>query len=138
VTLIMMLLLGIAVGFRPTEPLYNVALAFALVLAFAYVFSWISAFVGVSVRNPEAAQSVGFIWVFPLVFASSAFVPTAHMPGVVHTLADVNPVTLTVNAARALTIGHADALGPALGSLAWLGGLLLVFVPLAVRGFRRA
>jgi ABC-2 type transport system permease protein/oleandomycin transport system permease protein len=138
VTLAVMLLLGLAVGFRPSEPVYKVVLAFALVLAFAYVFSWISAFVGVSVRNPEVAQSLGFIWVFPLVFASSAFVPTAHMPGVVHTFADVNPVTLTVNAARALTIGHGDALAAALGSLAWLGGLLLVFVPLAVRGFRRA
>jgi ABC transporter DrrB family efflux protein len=137
VTLLVMLLIGFAVGFRPSQPAYQVALAFALVLAFAYVFSWISVFVGVSVRNAEAAQSVGFIWVFPLVFASSAFVPTAHMPGVVHTFADINPVTLVVNAARALTIGHGDALAPALGTLAWLAGLLLVFVPLAVRGFRR-
>jgi ABC-2 type transport system permease protein/oleandomycin transport system permease protein len=138
VTLIVMLLLGLAVGFRPTQPAYEVAIAFVLVLAFAYVFSWISAFVGVSVRNAEAAQSVGFIWVFPLVFASSAFVPTAHMPGVVHTFADINPVTQVVNAARALTIGHGHALGPALWTLAWLVGLLVVFVPLAVRGFRRA
>ncbi len=60
------------------------------------------------------------------------------MPGVLHTFADVNPVSLTVNAARALTVGHAHALGPALGTLAWLGGLLVVFVPLAVRMFRRA
>jgi hypothetical protein len=60
VTLIVMLALGIAIGFRPSQPAYQVALAFLLVLAFAYVFSWISAFVGVSVRNPEAAQSVGF------------------------------------------------------------------------------
>ncbi len=70
--------------------------------------------------------------------ASSAFVPTASMPGVVHTFADVNPVTLTVNAARALTIGHGHALAPAPGTLAWLVGLLLVFVPLSVRAFRRA
>ncbi len=138
VTLIVMLLIGLAVGFRPTQPLYEVALAFALVLAFAYVFSWISAFVGVSVRNPETAQSIGFIWVFPLVFASSAFVPTANMPGVVHAFADINPVTLVVNAARALTIGHGQALDPALGTLAWLAALLLIFVPLAVRGFRQA
>jgi ABC-type polysaccharide/polyol phosphate export permease len=69
---------------------------------------------------------------------SSAFVPTASMPGVVHTFADVNPVTLTVNAARALTIGHGQALAPALGTLAWLVALLLVFVPLSVRAFRRA
>jgi ABC transporter DrrB family efflux protein len=138
VTLIVMLLIGVAVGFRPSQPIYEVVLAFALVLAFAYVFSWISAFIGLVVRDPETAQSVGFIWVFPLVFASSAFVPTASMPGIVHTFADINPVTLTVNAARALTIGHGDVAGPTLGTLGWLGGLLLVFIPLAVRAFRRA
>ena len=138
ITLVVMLLIGFAVGFRPTQPIYDVALAFALVLAFAYVFSWISACVGLAVRDPETAQSIGFIWVFPLVFASSAFVPTSSMPGALHAFADVNPVSLTVNAARALTIGHADALGPALGALAWLVGLLVVFVPLAVRTFRRA
>lgn len=136
-SLIVMLAIGLAVGFRPSQPIYDVVLAFALVLAFAYVFSWISAYVGISVRNPETAQSVGFIWVFPLVFASSAFVPTSHMPGVVHTFADINPVTLVVNAARALTIGHGHAAGPALGALAWLAALLLIFVPLAVRAFRR-
>ena len=137
VTLVMMLLIGLAIGFRPTQPVYQIALALLLVLAFAYVFSWVSAFVGMSVRNPETAQSIGFIWVFPLVFASSAFVPTAHMPGVVHTFATVNPVTLEVNAVRALTTGHGHALTPALGTLAWLVGLLIVFVPLSVRGFRR-
>jgi ABC transporter DrrB family efflux protein len=137
ITVCVMLLIGIAVGFRPNQPLYDLVAALALVLAFAYVFSWISAFVGVTVRNPETAQSVGFIWVFPLVFASSAFVPTEHMPGVVRAFANVNPVSLVVNAARALTIGHGDALGPALGTLAWLAGLLLIFVPLAVRAFRR-
>jgi hypothetical protein len=73
-------LIGLAVGCRPSEPIYDVVLAFALVLALAYVFSWISAFVGLSVRNPETAQSVGFVWVYPLVFASSAFVPTAGTP----------------------------------------------------------
>ena len=88
--------------------------AFALVLAFAYVFSWISALIGVKVRDPETAQSVGFIWVFPLVFASSAFVPTDSMPGAPHTFADVN------------------------GTVAWLVVLLLVFVPLSVRAFRQA
>jgi ABC-type multidrug transport system permease subunit len=107
------------------------------VLGFSYVLSWISAFVGLSVRDPETAQSVGFIWVFPLTFASSAFVPTSSMPGAVQWFADVNPVTLAVDAARALTIGHGDATSPALQTLAWLGGLLLVFLPLAVRAFRR-
>ena len=137
-TIILIFGLGLAVGFRPTQPVYDIALALVIVLAFAYVFSWISAYVGISVRDPEAAQSVGFIWVFPLVFASSAFVPTSSMPGALHWFADINPVTLTVNAARALTIGHGHALGLALGMLAWLVGLLLVFVPLSVRAFRRA
>jgi ABC transporter DrrB family efflux protein len=138
VSLVVMLLIGIAVGFRPSEPLYRVVLAVLLVLAFAYVFSWISAFVGATVKKPETAQSAGFIWVFPLVFASSAFVPTDTMPSAVQAFADVNPVTQVVDAARALMIGHGSALTPALATLAWLVGLLVVFVPLSVRAFRRA
>lgn len=137
-TVIVMMLIGLAVGFRPTQPVYDVLLALVLVLAFAFVFSWISAYVGVSVRNPETAQSVGFIWVFPLVFASSAFVPTARMPGVVRAFADVNPITQVVDAARALTIGQGDVLAHTLATLAWIVGLLVVFVPLAVRAYRRA
>jgi ABC-2 type transport system permease protein/oleandomycin transport system permease protein len=136
-TLVVMLLIGLLVGFRPTQPVWQVVLAFLLVLGFAYVFSWISAYIGLTVRNPETAQSVGFIWVFPLVFASSAFVPTAHMPGTVRAFSKVNPVTLVVDAARALMIGHGHALAPALGALAWMAGLLLVFVPLAVRALRK-
>ena len=137
-TLLVMVLVGVAIGFRPSGSAPDLLLAFALVLGFAYVFSWISAFVGLAVRDPETAQSAGFIWVFPLTFASSAFVPAASMPGVVRTFAEVNPVTLAVDAARALSIGEGDALAPALGTLAWLVGLLVVFVPLAVRTFRRA
>jgi ABC transporter DrrB family efflux protein len=137
-TLSVMVLVGVAVGFRPTEPVYELALAFVLVLGFSYVFSWISAFVGLTVRDPETAQSAGFIWVFPLTFASSAFVPTDSMPSAVQAFAEVNPMTLCVDATRALTIGYGDALEPALGTLAWLVGLLLVFVPLSVRAFRRA
>lgn len=137
-TLVIMVLVGVAVGFRPSEPAPDLALALALVLGFSYVFSWISAFIGLSVRDPETAQSAGFIWVFPLTFASSAFVPASSMPGVMRSFAEVNPVTLTVDATRALTVGQGEALGPALGTLAWLVGLLAVFVPLAVRAFRHA
>jgi len=138
VSIVVILALGFVIGFRPSEPVWSVALALALILAFAYVFSWISAFVGISVRNPETAQSIGFIWVFPLVFASSAFVPTDTMPAGVRAFADVNPVTLVVDAARALMIGHGDALAPALGTLAWLAAVLVVFVPLSVRALRKA
>jgi ABC-2 type transport system permease protein/oleandomycin transport system permease protein len=137
-TLAVMVLVGLAVGFRPNQPIYDLALAFVLVLGFSYVFSWISASIGLKVKDPETAQSAGFIWVFPLTFASSAFVPTASMPGPVRAFADVNPVSLAINAVRALTIGHGDALVPSLETLAWLVGLLLIFIPLAVRIFRRA
>jgi ABC transporter DrrB family efflux protein len=137
-TLIVMVLVGVAVGFRPSEPAQDLVLAVLLVLGFSYVFSWISAFIGLSMRDPETVQSAGLMWVVPLTFASSAFVPASSMPGVVQTFAEINPVTLAVDASRALTIGHGEALAPALGTLAWLAGLLAVFVPLAVRAFRRA
>ncbi|HWI23116.1 MAG TPA: ABC transporter permease [Baekduia sp.] len=137
-TLTVMVFVGFLVGFRPDQPAWSVLLAFVLVLGFAYVFSWISAFIGLTVKDPETAQSAGFIWVFPLTFASSAFVPAESMPGAVQAFAEVNPITLAVDAVRALTVGGGDALGPALGTIAWLTGLLLVFVPLAVRAFRRA
>ena len=120
VTLLVMLLIGFAVGFRPSQPIDQVVLALVLVLAFAYVFSWISVYIGLVLRDPETVQSVGLLWVVPLVFASSAFVPTSSMPGIVRSFADANPVSLTVNASRALTIGHGHVLAPTLGALAWL------------------
>jgi ABC-type transport system involved in cytochrome c biogenesis permease component len=82
--LILMLLIGVAVGFRPDQPFYEVALAFALVLAFAYVFSWISAYVGLSVGDPETAQSAGFIWVFPLVPPPPPSSPPPRCPQSAH------------------------------------------------------
>ena len=81
-TVLLMLGLGIAVGFRPTEPVYEVALALVLVLAFAYVFSWISAFIGITVRRDRPVCSASS-WVGPgRCSRSSAFVPTKPMPGV--------------------------------------------------------
>lgn len=137
-TLGVMAAVGLLVGFRPSQPVWQVAAAFLLVLGFSYVFSWISAWVGLSVRNPETAQSAGFIWVFPLTFASSAFVPTHTMPAPIRAFAEVNPFSLAVDAVRALTIGGTPPTAPVLQTLAWLAGLLLVFVALAVGAFRRA
>jgi ABC-2 type transport system permease protein/oleandomycin transport system permease protein len=91
-----------------------------------------------SVRNPETAQSAGFIWVFPLTFASSAFVPRDTMPGPIRTFSEHNPITLVVDAVRGLTVGGPSPTAPALQALAWLALLLLIFVPMAARAFRRA
>jgi ABC transporter DrrB family efflux protein len=138
VTVLIMLLVGFAVGFRFHHTTVIAALAgFGLVLLFAYSFSWISATIGLAVRSTEAAQSSGFVWVFPLTFASSAFVQVRNMPGWLQVFSRHQPVTVTVDAVRSLMIG-----GPvttsALTSLAWSAGILAVFVPLAVRGYRRA
>ena len=131
----LMLVVGFLVGFRIHTGV--IPAIGAVALAFGLAFSWISAFIGLSVRDVESAQAAGFVWVFPLVFASSAFVPVESMPGWLQTFADINPVTVTVDALRALTLG-----GPVtrslLESLAWITGILLVFVPLAVNRYRRA
>lgn len=135
VSVLLMLAVGFLVGFRPTGTAAELLAAIGLVLAFAYVFSWIAATIALLVRDPETAQGAGFAWVVPLTFMSSAFVPTHTMPPVVHAFAAVNPVTLCVDAVRALMIGG-DAVGPVLGTLAWLAGLTLVIVPFAISRFR--
>ena len=137
-TLIVMVIVGLAVGFRPTGPAHHLAIALVVVLAFSYVFSWISGFIGLAIRDPETVQGAGLIWVLPVTFASSAFVPTSSMPAGVQSIAELNPMTLAVDAVRALTTGHGEVLTPVVGTFAWLSALLAVFVPLAVRAFRRS
>ena len=133
----LMLVVGTLVGFRFHAGVVPAIGAVALALAFGLAFSWISAFIGLSVRDVESAQAAGFVWVFPLVFASSAFVPVESMPGWLQSFARINPVTVTVNALRALTLGG-PITKPLLQSLAWIAAILLVFVPLAVNRYRRA
>jgi len=132
----LLLAVGTAVGFRfHGPPLADVA-ALALVLAFAYAFSWVFAAIALLVRDPETAQVAGFLPIFPLVFASSAFVPTASMPHWLQPFAEHQPISVTVNATRALTqAGHTGTL--ALTSLAWTLGILLVAAPLATSRYRR-
>jgi ABC transporter DrrB family efflux protein len=127
---------GTLVGFRFHVNVFASIGAMALAVLFGLTFSWISALIGMSVRDPEVAQSAGFIWIFPLIFASSAFVPLATMPGWLQSFARVNPITYTVDGIRALCIG-----GPTFThvwrAVAWMGGLLAVFVPLSVARYRR-
>jgi ABC-type multidrug transport system permease subunit len=108
----------------------------AVVAAFGFALSWIFAFVALTVRGAEAAQSAGFVVVFPLVFASSIFVPVSSMPDWLQRFAEVSPVTLTADVARsyALVPGVPASLGEA---AAWIGGLLAVFIPLCIWRYRR-
>ena len=123
-------------GMRRRSPLEVIA-GIGLMLLFGYAFSWVFAYVGLTASSPEAAQSLGFIAIFPLTFASSAFVPPESMPHWLEAFADVNPFTTVVDAMRALWVG-----GPAnndvWAAVAWSVGLIAVFVPLSVRRYRRA
>jgi ABC-2 type transport system permease protein len=134
---VVMMLVAYAVGFRVEGTLAQAAAATALLLAFSYAFSWIQALIGLSVKSVEAANSAGFIWMFPLTFVSSAFVSTATMPSWLGTIADANPFTKLTNAARALYNGQDP--GSALWiSLAWVVGITVVFGFLSARKFSRS
>ena len=112
-------------------------LGFVLLLVFGYAFSWVFAFLGLLVNTPEAANSVGFIAVFPLTFISSAFVPVATMPEPLQAFAKINPFTIVVNAMRYLWIGT-PARNDVWGAFVWSVVIIVVFSPLAVARYRRA
>ena len=127
---------GYALGFRvETDPLRLLA-ALALAICFALSFAWISVFVGMTVRSAGAVQGVMFLLVFPLSFGSNTFVRVATMPGWLQAFVKVNPLSHLVSAVRALMLG--GPAGPQVGwTFAWCAGLLVVFFPLALRGYIR-
>jgi ABC transporter DrrB family efflux protein len=132
----LMIAVGYLIGFRFHGGVLQALASVAVVAAFGFALSWIFAFVALTVRGAEAAQSAGFVAIFPLVFASSVFVPVSSMPDWLQTFARVSPVSLTADVARsyALTRGVPSSLGEA---AAWIGGLLAVFIPLCVWRYRR-
>lgn len=135
VQLVVMLAVGLAVGFRFSTPAGHILAGFALLLFIGYAFSWVFAFIGLAASSPEAANAYGFTILFPLTFVSSAFVPVQTMPDWLQPFADNNPFTVMVNATRALFLGT-----PA-GSDIWLAvlwslGIALVAGTCAVWRYR--
>jgi ABC-2 type transport system permease protein/oleandomycin transport system permease protein len=132
----LMIGVGYAVGFQFQSGILRALAAVAIVAAFGLALSWIFALVALTVRGTEAAQSAGFVVIFPLVFASSVFVPVASMPDWLQAFAKVSPVTLTANTARSFSLygGVPGSLG---GAVAWIAGILAVFIPLCVWRYRR-
>jgi len=128
---------GLLVGFSVSSPWYEVLAGIGLLLLFGYAFSWVFAYLGLGASSPEAAQSMGFMTIFPLTFASSAFVPVDSMPDWLQKFAEVNPFTTVVDAARALFL-DTPAGNDVWGAFAWSIGLILVFSVLSVRRYRRA
>jgi ABC-2 type transport system permease protein len=139
--IILMTGVGYLIGFRIEGSWSDALTAFAIALLFGFAFSWISATIGLLVKNTETAQVAGIIWVFPLVFASSVFVPIESMPKGLQAFAEINPITVTVNTVRSLTLGstYTGSLTPSVWyAIAWIIGILAVFVPLAIRLYRRS
>lgn len=131
-----MYIVGLLVGFRPEGSIWAQILAFLLLLLTSFAFSWIGVVIALSMKTVEAVQSAGFIWLFPLTFASSAFVPTDTMPTWLQVFADNQPFTIVVNAVRALFL--AQPVGNYVWlTLAWMIGITAVMIPLATRQYRR-
>ncbi len=133
-TFLIMLAVGFAVGFRLEGGIPDAVVASLLLLGFSYAFSWVQALIGLSVKSVEAANSAGFVWMFPMTFVSSAFVDTQSMPGWLQAVADVNPFTIVTNAVRSLYNGQDPGLD-LWYSIAWAVGITLVFAALSARKF---
>jgi len=128
---------GMLLGFRFEMGVWYAIAAIGLTVLFGFAFSWISLAIGLAVKDSETAQVAGFVWIFPLVFASSVFVPTQTMPHWLQVFADNQPVTQVVNAVRYLSTGTADSIA-VLYTLLWVVGIVAVFAPIATRLFRKA
>ena len=129
---VVMLVVGLFVGFRPHGDAVGWATGLGLLLLFGFACSWVGVTIGMLVRTPEAVQAVMFVAIFPLTFASSAFVPTETMPGWLRTFAENQPVTLVVNSVRAYVLGQSP------GADVWQAlAILAVFFPLAVALYQR-
>lgn len=136
-SLVIMIGVGLLVGFSFDSPVYEILAGVGLMLLFGYAFSWVFAYMGLTASSAEAAQGFGFIAIFPLTFMSSAFVPVESMPDGIRQVAEANPFTTIVDATRALFL-DAPAGNDVWAAVAWSVGLTVVFAYLSVRRYRRA
>jgi ABC-2 type transport system permease protein len=146
-TLIVMSLTGLVVGWRIRDGFLEAVAAFGLLLLFAYAISWVFACVGLLVPSPEVVNNASFMVIFPITFIANTFVPSDRLPGPLRVVAEWNPVSSVTQASRELfgnlppgtpeptawSLQH-----PVLYTLLWVGILLAVFVPLAIRLYKRA
>ena len=137
---VLMFIVGYAVGFRVSTDVLQVLAGAGILLLFAFSLSWLFSIVGLIAPNAETAQAASFPILAPLVFASSAFVPVSSMPTWLQGFANHQPVSVTVNAVRGLLVGGPAALtlrANVIQSLLWSIGIIAVCAPIAVRMYRR-
>jgi ABC-2 type transport system permease protein len=144
ISMTVMMITGFIVGWRIRSSFLEAVFAIVLLLLFAYAFSWLMAFIGMSVRSPEIINNVSFLVLFPLTFISNAFVPSENLPTPLRIFAEWNPVSSLVQSARELfgnvptgtPVGDAwTAQNPILTVLIGIAVLLVVFIPLSIRKF---
>lgn len=146
VSLVVMSLTGLVVGWRIRGSFLDAVLAYVLLLLFAYAVSWIMAVVGLLVRAPEVFNNASFMVIFPLTFLANTFVPLENLPTVLRVFAEWNPVSAVTQATREL-FGNTSPMAPqsdawsmqhpVVTTLAWVVIILLVFIPLALRQYQR-
>lgn len=135
ISIVVMVLAGLVIGFRSSASVLDWAMIAGILLLFTLAFSWLSAIVGVLAKSVEGVQWLSFLLVFPLTFASSAFVPAEKMSGALRVFAENQPITHIIESVRALMLGMP------IGNHGWMAviwsvGILLVAVPLAVYFFK--
>ena len=147
ISLVVMTLTGLVVGWRIHSSFADAVLGFVLILLFAYAISWVMALVGLLVRTPEIVNNAAFIVIFPLTFIANTFVPTNNLPEPLKTFADWNPVSAVTQAARE-QFGNTSPLLPAPDvwplqhavayTMIWVVLILVVFIPLSIRQYGKA
>jgi ABC transporter DrrB family efflux protein len=137
VTIAIILGIGYAVGFRFSNGFLPAVGMVLVAIVFGISFCLISAYTGLAIGDEESVQAFGLIWLFPLTFVSSAFVPITTMPGWLQAFANNQPVTYVINTMRYMAIGGPIATNFWKAAL-WIVGIFLVFAPLSVRAYKRA
>lgn len=146
-SLAIMAVTGLLVGWRIRGSILDAALGFALLLLFAYAISWIMALIALFVPSPEVINNASFVVIFPMTFVANTFVPSESLPGPLKAFAEWNPVSTVTQAAREL-FGNIPAgtpeptawplQNPVLYTLLWVVGIVAVFAPIAVKRYEKA
>jgi ABC transporter DrrB family efflux protein len=143
---VVMVVVGYLVGFRFEEGFIEALGVVILVMTVGFTFSWISAVIGLAIKQVEAVQAAIFTLIFPIVFVSAAFVPVEGMASFLQPIAEWNPVTFWCELARLWSIGEVALADPGtswtaeqvvIGSIAWIAILLAIFIPIAIRQYRK-
>jgi ABC-2 type transport system permease protein len=130
-----LIVVGVALGYRPDAGAIGAVAALALVVAFSFGLSWVFCVLGLLLRSPNAVMNAGFLAIFPLTFLSNVFVDPRTLPGPLQAFVDVNPISILATASRSLMDGDPDV-DSILISLAVAALLAAVFLPITTRLYR--